>query len=486
MRRKDVKRMAYVLLAALVCTVSGCGTPASGQAPGENPSVAEGSVSNDSSGGVSGNVAGSVNNGGSGSGNAADSGSIGNEEGAGSRTPAGNGSEYDAGEGREAVADFGLRLLQGCTEAGAAFPPYASMPQDVYAQTGMGDNILVSPLSVVSALAMTANGAGGRTLEQMETVMGMPVPELSRWLSAYREALPRSDQYKLNMANGIWFKEDERFTVEPEFLKTNEDFFGAGIYRAPFDDSTLEEINGWVEENTEGMIDRILEEIPADAVMYLVNALAFDAEWQEIYHDYQVREGEFTREDGRVQKVEMMYSPENAYLEDEHGEGFLKYYAEGKYAFAALLPEEGMTLTDYLSTLNGAKLCEILENPTQVQVDAAIPKYESEYGIEMSEVLQSLGMEDAFDSAAADFSGIGRSEAGNLYISRVMHKTYIAVDEKGTKAGAATAVEMRAEGAMIAGPEAKTVYLDRPFFYMIIDCESNVPVFMGTVKTMGQ
>ena len=307
-------------------------------------------------------------------------------------------------------------------------------------------------------LAMTANGAAGETLKQMETAMGMPVPELSAWLSDYREALPRADKYK-----------------------PDEKLFGAGVYRSPFDDSTLREINGWVKENTDGMIEQVLDEIPPDAVMYLVNALAFDAEWQEIYHDYQVREGECTCEDGRVQKEDMMYSTENAWLEDEHAKGFLKYYADGKYAFAALLPEEGMALQDYLSTLNGAKLRGILDNPKRAQVDAAILKYESEYSIEMSEVLQSMGMTDAFDIGAADFSGLGHSEAGNLYISRVLHKTYIAVDEKCTKAGAATAVEMRDECTAIEEPVVMTVYLDRPFLYMIIDCEQNVPVFIGTV-----
>ena len=135
-----------------------------------------------------------------------------------------------------------------------------------------------------------------------------------------------------------------------------------------------------------------------------------------------------------------------------------------------------MSLTDYLSLLNGEKLCGILENPMRVQVDAAIPKYESEYSIEMSEVLQSMGMADAFDYGAADFSGIGHSDVGNLYISRVMHKTYIAVDESGTKAGAATAVEIRDGCAAIEEPEVMTVHLDRPFLYMIIDCGSNVPV----------
>lgn len=176
----------------------------------------------------------------------------------------------------------------------------------------------------------------------------------------------------------------------------------------------------------------------------------------------------------------MMYSEENQYLEDEHAAGFLKYYADRKYAYAALLPKEGMSVAEFVATLDGEKLRNILANPTQLQVNAAIPKYENEYSAELSDILQEMGMADAFDMARADFSGIGSSSEGNLYISRVLHKTFIAVDERGTKAGAATAVEMKRESAVMED-YIRTVYLDRPFLYMIVDCEQNLPIFMGTV-----
>lgn len=375
-----------------------------------------------------------------------------------------------------AIADFGLRLLQACMEnAEDPFPPNASMPQSV--------NVLVSPLSVISALAMTGGGAKEETLRQMEEVFGMSVPELSSFLSDYQAGLPAGENCKLSMANGIWFTDDQRFTVEPDFLQACADSFGAAARKAPFDDSTLKEINEWVKENTDGMIEEILDEIPPDAVMYLVNALAFDAEWERIYYDYEVREGEFTKTDGTVQKAEMMYSEEGQYLEDEHATGFLKYYADRKYAYAALLPKEGMSVAEYVAALDGGKLLDILANPTNLQVNAAIPKYENEYGAELSDMLQQMGMADAFDMERADFSGIGHSANGNICISRVLHKTYIAVDERGTKAGASTAVEMKNESAM-AEDYIRTVYLNRPFLYMIIDCESNLPVFIGTVEGM--
>lgn len=374
-----------------------------------------------------------------------------------------------------AVTDFGLRLLQQCIADGEAAIPESGQ-ETAAGQQGTG-NLAVSPLSVLSALNMTANGAGGETLKQMEETFGISVPELSAYLSAWREA-SGDKKCRLDMANGIWFTEDDSFTVEQDFLDNCADSFGAEARRVPFDDSALREINDWVNENTRGMIPEIVDKIPEDAVMYLVNALAFEGEWEEIYREDQVREGEFTQADGTIRNVEMMYSQEEQYLEDEHASGFLKYYAGRKYAYAALLPEEGTDAAEYLLSLDGEKLRRILTGPVPAHVMAGIPRYESRYGAELGGMLQEMGMEDAFDSSRADFSGIGHSLKGNLCISRVLHKSFIAVDEKGTRAGAATAVEMEAGGALSAD-EVRFVYLDRPFVYMIIDCETKVPVFMG-------
>ena len=345
-----------------------------------------------------------------------------------------------------------------------------------------GKNVLVSPISVLYALAMTANGAGGDTLTQMETVLGMSVSDLNAYLKAYADALPEDEKYKLSIANSIWFTDEDSFTVSPEFLQTNADYYNAGIYETPFDESTRKDINEWVEENTDGMIEEILDYISPNAVTYLVNALAFDAQWRKVYTDRQVRDAVFTTESGEEQEIELMYSEESVYLEDTNATGFLKYYADGKYAFAALLPNEGVTIEEYLNTLSGEHLAQLLANPQQGTVKAAIPKFESEYATDLGGVLKDMGMTDAFDMDAADFRGLGTSTDGKIYISRVIHKTYIAVDEQGTKAGAATVVEAEAGGAMPQDP--KQVYLDRPFVYMIIDCEANLPLFIGAMMDM--
>lgn len=360
-----------------------------------------------------------------------------------------------------AVTDFGVRLFkESLTD---------------------GKNTLISPLSVLVALSMTANGADGETLSQMEAVLGMPVEQLNSWVNAYMSNLPEEEKYKLSLANSIWFKDAESFTVNEDFLQTNADYYGAGIFKAPFDKSTLKEINKWVKDNTDGMIKDILNEIPPEAVMYLVNALAFDAEWQDVYEEYHVREGKFTTEDREKRDVELMYSSENMYLEDDMATGFIKYYKDRKYAFAALLPNEGVSVSEYVASLDGKHLNEMLINAQQGVVSAAIPKFETEYKVEMSDILKQMGMPDAFNYTVADFSKLGESTEGNICISRVIHQTYINVDEKGTKAGAATLVELECESAMETIEPPKEVYLDRPFVYMLIDCQTNLPFFIGTV-----
>jgi serpin B len=340
-----------------------------------------------------------------------------------------------------------------------------------------GENTLVSPLSVFAALAMTVNGAKGETKAQMEAVLGMTTEELNEFFRRFAAARPDTEKCKLRLANSIWFTEKYGFSVDRAFLQTNADYYGADAYKAPFNNTTLKDINNWVKDKTDGMIPDILDRIPPNAVMYLVNALAFEAEWVEVYKKDQVRSGKFTREDGTVKNVEFMYSTENKYIEDDLATGFIKYSAGGQYAFAALLPNEGVSVADYIATLDGAKLRNLLGSAQRTSVEAALPKFETEFKTELSEVLKSMGMPIAFDEDNADFSGLGTADE-NIYIGRVLHKTFISVGEQGTRAGASTAVEMIQKGIMPA--EKKQVCLDRPFVYMLIDTTTNVPFFIGT------
>jgi len=341
-----------------------------------------------------------------------------------------------------------------------------------------GKNTLISPVSVLRALAMTANGADNGTLKQMQTVLGkdIPIDELNEYLYYYVKKLPNGDKAKLNIANSIWFRND--LTVEKDFLQKNADYYKDAAFKSAFDDRMVNEINDWVKKNTDDLIDKILEQIPGDAVMYLINTLLFDAEWETIYSDDKVSKGDFTAYDGSKQKAMFMNSDEHAYLDDGNAVGFIKPYAYG-YSFVALLPNEDVSIDDYIASMTGEGFMNLIKNKEFCAVNAYLPKFSVEYEINMNETLKAMGMPDAFAPDKADFTKISKS--GGLYIGEVRHKTYIEINERGTRAGAATIVDLR----LTAAPEKpKVVRLDRPFIYAIIDDATNLPLFIGTVTSM--
>ena len=343
------------------------------------------------------------------------------------------------------------------------------------------ENVLISPLSIQLALAMTANGADGDTKAEMEALLGgeISLEDLNEYLYSYVNNLPSAEKYKLQIANSIWFRDDEgRLQVEKGFLQKNADYYGAQAYKAVFDDQTLKDINNWVKDHTDGMIDSILDQIDEDAVMYLINALVFDAEWQHVYDKSDVYKGKFTNIGGTEKQVDMMHSEETVYLQDENAIGFMKPYSGSKYNFAVLLPNEGVDIYEYIAGLTGESLMETLSTPQLGMVMATLPKFSYEYELTMNDVLKELGMPSAFSGDTADFSKMAHSSRGNIYIGDVLHKTFISVDELGTKAGAVTKVQMNDESAPMS---EWVVTLNRPFVYMIIDNKTNLPVFIGTV-----
>ncbi len=343
-----------------------------------------------------------------------------------------------------------------------------------------GESLLISPLSIQLALAMTANGADGQTLAEMETLLGsgIPLDELNEYYRACADALPSADGYQLHIANSIWFRDQQGLTVEKDFLQRNADYYGAQAYKAPFDGQTLKDINNWVKQNTNGMIDRILDEISAETKLYLINALTFDAEWAVAYEESDIRDGAFTSYGGEKRTVEMMHSEESKYFSGDSAVGFLKDYKDSKYAFAALLPDADVDLYAYIDSLTGEKLLQTLGSFKSGSVAVTMPKFSYDDELRLNGLLENLGMPTAFDNGKADFTRMASCADGNLFIGDILHKTFISVDERGTRAGAATAVAMNSES--ISVPEL-TVTLDRPFVFMILDNTNGLPIFIGAV-----
>ncbi|MBR6826512.1 MAG: serpin family protein [Oscillospiraceae bacterium] len=332
-----------------------------------------------------------------------------------------------------------------------------------------GENTVLSPYSVYMALAMSANGAQGQTLAQMEALLGKEVSELNPYILGLQEG----SGAELQQANSVWFHSD--LAIKEEFLQSLKNYFEAQAFQTAFSDKTLEEMNRWINDATAGRIPEALDQMNPNAMLYLINALTFDALWKAPYNTNQLMEGAFYGSQGE-KSVQMMCSTEHTYLEDAKATGFMKDYAGDQYSFLALLPKEGVTLEEYLSSLTGESLMATVEAAQTGNVVATMPKVSLETSVEMEKILAEMGMVDAF-TMDADFTGIEGN--GDLFISRVLHKTYLQVDELGTQAGAVTIEEFATKGFML---EVKTVTLDRPYVMGIYDKVNGCFLFLGTVE----
>ena len=363
-------------------------------------------------------------------------------------------------------------------------PLVATFTTDVFSRDFLENsqkNSLVSPLSVHLALSMTANGADNETLSQMEAVLGqgLTIDQLNEYMSAFIHNLPSHEGSTLNIANSIWYRDG--FAVYDEFLQTNRTYYGADIRSSAFDARGADEINAWVEEKTEGMIDKIIEEIPGLAIMYLINAIAFDAEWDTPYEENKLSERPFHAASGKEQDAWFMNSEEDNFLDDGRATGFIKPYKDGAYSFVALLPNEGVDIGDYIAGLDGEGLINTLNNSRQTPVMASLPKFSFTFDMTMNDMLTAMGMPDAFSPNSADFSRLGSvADGDNIYINRVLHKTFVDVDEKGTRAAAVTGVEMQVTSVRLMD----YVILDRPFVFCIIESDSKLPIFIGALLEM--
>lgn len=347
-----------------------------------------------------------------------------------------------------------------------------------------GTNTLVSPYSLVQCLGMVANGADGQTLDEMQNVLGggMLIDELNQYLYTQSDNQPNQDGCKFLTSNSIWFRDDQ--PIAQDFLQTNANYYHADAFSVQdFGQQTVDDVNKWTVSKTDNMIPKLVDSFNSDTMMALINAVTFDADWQQEYAWASETDNWFTAYDGTTQKASVLnsdnlpsYHAEGYYLSDEHSTGFLKYYKGGRYAFAVMLPEEGMTTTEYLNTLTADSLHNMLANPENVNVRTAMPEFSYEYEVQLPEVLSEMGMPSMFTG------GLNRMTDGdnNYFVSTVMQKTFIDVNKKGTKAAAATLGIVDCSASMTE----KEVICNRPFVYCIVDTETSLPMFIGTVETL--
>ncbi|MBE6729132.1 MAG: serine protease inhibitor [Ruminococcaceae bacterium] len=338
-------------------------------------------------------------------------------------------------------------------------------------------NFVISPLSLSTALGLCSNGAQGETKDELLNFLfkNGSQENFNVYLKNYTENLGSG----IKSANSIWYRNDGKITVEKSFLQKNANYYSAAAYEIPFDNSGKDFINNWIKKETDNSIDAVIEKIEDINMMYLINALDFNCQWNNPYSEYSVADGIF-RSNDKEYSVKYLSSNEDYYINYGSATGFMKPYKNGEFYFAAILPDSNISLEEYIASLNGEKLKNTIDSAREESVKTKLPKFSFDYSIKAEEILKKSGVKLAFDESKADFSAMGKVNGANLFVGSVLQKTFIEVNEKGTKAAAATTVEMIYKSAIIA--DEKEVYLDRPFLFMIIDGDTKLPVFIGAVN----
>jgi serpin B len=342
-----------------------------------------------------------------------------------------------------------------------------------------GDNLFISPLSVSIAMAMTSNGSNGQTLAAIRNAFddnGFTQAQLNAYYDKLITYLPELDpNTTLNIANSIWYRQG--FNVLEPFLQTDSSYYKAKISALDFTaPSSPQTINNWVNTQTDGRIPAIINQIPADAEMYLINALYFKSTWKESFNPANTKPHPFYITGGSPVQANFMSAniDINSYY-DKNVTVFEMPYSSSKYSMVIVEPQSGVSLQDVMAGLDSTQWQTWMAaiKPTTQQIQ--LPKFTFNYGVTLNNALTALGMGIAFTDAA-DFTNISLQ---GLKISQVQHKAYVAVDETGTEAAAVASVGVVATVA----PEFTPTYtVNRPFVFAIREMGTGLVLFTGVVN----
>ncbi len=336
------------------------------------------------------------------------------------------------------------------------------------------ENVFISPLSISMALSMTLNGADGQTREDMEAALrisGFSADQINDYCKTLREGLISIDpQTEVAIANSIWYRNG--FPVEKTFLELNKSYFDAEVNEADFSPNTVTRINNWCALHTNDKIKEILQEIPTEAMMYLINAVYFNGIWQYKFNKDDSSGGYFFGEDEAQEVTMMKQKNEFDYAEDGVARYLVLPYGNGSFNMVVMLPKNGKTTDDVVDNLNPDYWTTAV---SKKEMKLKFPRFKVECEYKLKDVLSDMGMGLAFTNAA-DFSKI--SSNSRLAISEVVHKTFVEVTEDGTEAAAVTLVEM-ANTSVI---EDKSLYeVNKPFVFAIQEKSTGVILFMGKI-----
>ena len=344
-----------------------------------------------------------------------------------------------------------------------------------------GRNVMLSPVSLISAMGIVENGAAGATLESLEKGSGISLDDLNAWYDAWSSTIMADKDHSLKTANSLWFK-DDYLDMSEDYLRKVREVYDADIYGAPFDDSTIEDMNRWADSKTDGMIHKIVGEEVKKQCLAAMNAVIFDDTWRDKYREEDVHEHAFFNlENGDRQLCTMLTSYDEGwpYFEDENFTGTTRYYKSG-YSINLILPKEGMDMADAVDKLTGEAYRKLIDGTENKNVYLELPEFSYDYSTEtILDKLEAMGIGN-LRPGEADFS-LMTNDPHQLGISFIVQKTRIELDRKGTKAAAITIV-FEEDGCADPGEDMlRNIILNRPFIFVICDRQGE-PVFIGTMS----
>ena len=342
-------------------------------------------------------------------------------------------------------------------------------------------NTVISPFSVKLAMSMATEGANGYTLEQLQDVLQVSIGSKDAF-KALMEEINSNEDITINIANSVWSRQGYQFKQTYIDLLTN--YYQAEARELDFDEpSSKDVINAWVERKTEGKIKEIVDSIEKTHLMFLINAIYFNADWKEQFKEELTQIRPFTLVDGTQVNVESMYmSSELKYYENSDFQAVeLPYGKEDRFVMRVYLPREEKEIKDLVSELRIDNLNDWDGKFDSKSVNLALPKFKIEYDMSLKDTLQKLGIKDAFLPSIADFGEMVPISSKEIYIGDVKHKTYIDVSERGTEAAAVTSVEMEVTSMPSEKEKRYEMVVDRPFLFTIEDTQNNLYLFIGTI-----